>query len=746
MPTNMNRAEIFEDEKKRIIESCFNKRDDDGSMLETYITHIRITEFQTYPTSPPPPAARTPQTEKPRVIIVAVRKSGRVRVHKSKENPNGTFSIGKTWFLDDLSAIESFTSPTANPNHQDWAGDVGFIVTLGKPYYWQAQTDKEKKFFIASLIKIYGKYTGGRTPNLTGFDQRELDQVLGGAQASRRQDRPQERPPPRPSPLDTAPSSANASISSGYNGLLSAQGTQAPGFPERVPSRNPLVQNGGRASPVQSVESLGRPSQEQPSLRRLAASNKSQDSFAASSTARSDGGSSLRPGSRGGPASTSSLVASEPPPPPPASQLEEKPPERKRPPMDPLRPSQGDRDLVPAPLMSPAMRRDPMAIPPRSMERMSPRKNSISRREPPPRSDSRPVTPKEGTKPDTPVPAVPSPATAAATPRSSSPAVAQSPAVSTPTDSPAPPSEPEESRPGLVPMIKSKKSRADVAGAFLKAAAAVNAFRPRPGGAAERLRQNQNKSSEGPDGITSVVPAPPKPVQKAPELAAALEPPPKAADRTSTPGIPEVKVTGSSGMPESVQVAKENKVEEPPEEIPRSVVVGNDTKYLATLGIDPSILDNRTTEFTKWLDYFGWVPGEQMRARNFEEMRADLDREMSKAQAGGWITRFQEEDERVDAIKKGIDLAIGECDELDNLLTLYSVELSVSVSHPCQFFFFLGFTLLIHLFERRCPKTSPTSKHKDKVCKCKLQTKSYSERNSSRFLKLVPSARRILKR
>lgn len=27
----MSRAERFEDEKRRIIESCFNKRDDDGS-------------------------------------------------------------------------------------------------------------------------------------------------------------------------------------------------------------------------------------------------------------------------------------------------------------------------------------------------------------------------------------------------------------------------------------------------------------------------------------------------------------------------------------------------------------------------------------------------------------------------------------------------------------------------------------------------------------------------------------------
>jgi hypothetical protein len=66
-----------------------------------------------------------------------------------------------------------------------------------------------------------------------------------------------------------------------------------------------------------------------------------------------------------------------------------------------------------------------------------------------------------------------------------------------------------------------------------------------------------------------------------------------------------------------------------------------------------------------------------MRSRNIDELKVDIDRELNKAQAGGWLARFREEDERVDAIKKGVDLAMAECEEMDNLLTLYSVELSV---------------------------------------------------------------------
>lgn len=304
-------------------------------------------------------------------------------------------------------------------------------------------------------------------------------------------------------------------------------------------------------------------------------------------------------------------------------------------------------------------------------------------------------------------------------------AAADSVAASSPTPAAAKPSAPpepaEESRPGLGPMIK-KKSKGDIAGAFWKAANAANAFKPRPGGAGDRLRQAATAGTapaNGSDGISGVfVPAPPKvetpplaksdparPTTPAAGMAstaanstpatATAKPdlPARALDRSS--GIPEVRVSvpGSNSRPTSLQpslseVRAKNATddsaaaaatEEAGSTSPRrSIVVGNDAKYLATLGVDPSILDSRSTEFTKWLDYFGWVPGEQMRAQNMEDMKIDIDRELGRAQAGGWLARFQEGDERVEAIKKGLDVAIGECDELDNLLTLYSVELSVS--------------------------------------------------------------------
>lgn len=703
------------------------------TVLETYITHLRILEFSTHPTSPPPTQTRTPQTEKPRVIIVAVRKSGRVRVHKTKENVNGTFSIGKTWNLDDLSAIESYTGPNVSPDFRAWAGDSGFVVTLGKPYYWEAQTDREKKFFIASLIKIYGKYTGGRVPALSNFDQRELDQVLGGATRRTPSAQPtptlvapspgqppaspavRSAPPPSPRrpPLPDPPASAQVlSSASGFDGG-NASGREY----SRTPSRSPMPN--GNSSPASLTPSFDsnrnvrtpqdapfKPDpavrQEPPLRQRLASNNKSQDSV----SAYRSGDEGLRPRSRGRPNGINPGIANAPEPPPsglaPAfvptpSPSTEQPPERKRPPMDPSRPTGAlpDESLVPAPLSNMAARRDqsrgppqdrtapssPVAPPPRSIDRMSPRKPSLRSQlfeasppmaepaaaptEPPPRLDTVVPPPVAANVTETDNPTVPV----------SAPATAE-----TPEESPISPD--EDNRPGLGPMIRAKKGKPknDLAAALWKTAAAAKAFKPRAGGAGEKLlKAAQTTQANGPDGITAVVPAPRRP-----------EPEKKPESRPQTPEVPELRVSNPDGKADvtpqaSIEAKKPStnpqpKDAEPQDARKRSMVVGNDMKYLSTLGVDPSLLDTKTAQFTEWLDFFSWVPGDKMRSLSFDDMKAELDRELNKAQAGGWLARFEEEDERVDGIKKGIDTAMEECEELDNLLTLYGVELSVGLS------------------------------------------------------------------
>ncbi|KAB2574239.1 Exocyst complex component SEC3 [Lasiodiplodia theobromae] len=202
------RAEKYEDEKRRIIESCFSKMDPNGALSESYITHLRVSEDAAHPQTPPPPNSPA-QNKKPRVIIIAVRSSGRVRVHKARENANGSFSIGKTWHMEDLSAVESFANAApATPEQQqrkDWAGPTGFIVTLAKPYYWNANSPKEKDFFINSLIKIYGKYTSGKVPQLIGFSQKELDMMLRPPTGQGPRGPPSQGPPGKLPPASPGP-------------------------------------------------------------------------------------------------------------------------------------------------------------------------------------------------------------------------------------------------------------------------------------------------------------------------------------------------------------------------------------------------------------------------------------------------------------------------------------------------------------------------------------------------------------
>ncbi|KAM3075544.1 hypothetical protein ACMFMG_007686 [Clarireedia jacksonii] len=762
----MSRAERFEDEKRRIIDSCFGKTDPDGSLLESYITHIRIIEDASSPSSPPPPNSN-PDAKKPRLIIVAVRKSGRVRMHKARENGNGSFSIGKTWMLDDLSAIESFsggisTTPEEEQRKQ-WAGGTGFIVTIGKPYYWQANTPKEKQFFIASLVKIYTKYTGGRAPDLIGFDAKEREQ-LSGASTARPQQPPPQQPPQRMQQPQQIPPPANSQFEQNQprafkrdpsrepmlrkqpsqdavlrrpsqtplntgpafppNGSPAYQPGADPAFPTQGSNSRPSTRSRLELSPNPGAEPGGiMPQSSQSSLRRLEGGNPSQESFA-----RSDDSGGVPPRSRGGynglpnapgrfpdrsvtpssqhvspdPSFASSqkdLSMDAPPLPAPLTI----PPERRRPPM-PIRGLSSTDNIIPAPLASPGMRRDEMRPPTRSSERSIPREretngdSSIDTKlteapvpmpvlepTPPVLEDTTKSEPVKAEPPEIPVPTPPIPTTI--------------PPVAPPASPKSPVTDDEEARPGLGPMIK-KKSKGDIANTFLRAAKNAGGFKPRVGGAAERLREAAlaAKSSDGPDGITGVVPAPsllrrtsndvtnPSP---APPVSPAVPPPPieaippKAPSRSATiDSIPEVKITvpekdrpttvdGPVKDPQDGATLEKPKAREARRPKPASETM---QKELASLGIDPSFLDGRGSDLVNAWDDFGWV-GEGVHSKSIDILRDDIERELNKVQAGGWLNRLDEEDERVEGIKNGLDKCMEECDELDGLLTLYLVEL-----------------------------------------------------------------------
>ncbi|KAL2075336.1 hypothetical protein VTL71DRAFT_279 [Oculimacula yallundae] len=718
--SGMSRAERFEDEKRRIVDSCFGKKDEDGSLLESYITHIRIIEDAAYPSNPPPPNSN-PATKKPRLIIVAVRKSGRVRMHKARENANGTFSIGKTWMLDDLTSLQSYTgvNPASAEEEQQkqWAGGIGFTVTIGKPYYWQANTQKEKQFFIASLVKIYTKYTGGKSPELLGFEPRERDQLLGVSAPVRAS--PASQPPPQPTPpaygrdRRREPSREPPML----RNQPSRDAVQRP--PPQIPPPGPAYAQPSRPqmrsqrddSPSGSMESGSAVSlQAPPGLRRLG-NNQSQESFA-----RSDDGSSLPPRSRNGmngvpgapgrfqdrsvtptsqravtpDASFSSAkdpVNEVPPIPAPLSI----PPERRRPPMpllgDSRQRNQNSNDnIVPAPLSSPAMRREDLRLPTRSSDRSIPREqdnddNSITA---PTNGFQKPISIRntaENLDRRNNIQAAPSPTPVATE--------VVSPSISSESTPVQFTEEPEEDiRPGLGPMIK-KKSKNEVAGSLFKAAKAANAFssfKPRAGGAAERLREAQAKMAEGPDGVTGVVPAPSllrgmsSDSTTASPASPAAVPQDRPVSRRKNDSLPEVKVTvPDSGRPNSFQALPPQEIAPPEKSQTRETKrvrppAETMSKELTAIGVDPSIIGDRGGELVAAWEEFGWV-GEGIRTKNIDQMKDEVERELNKIQAGGWLARLEEEDERIEAIKTGLDKCIDECDELDGLFTLYLVEL-----------------------------------------------------------------------
>ena len=752
-------------------------------------------------------------------------------MHKARENVNGTFSIGKTWMLDDLSIVQSYNGMIPRnqeeEQHKEWAQGTGFIVTIGKPYYWQANTQKEKQFFVASLVKIYTKYTGGKTPELIGFDARERDQLLGvsrslppsqtqspstpvGTSAYGQRDRPPRRDPSREPPSrdpggrDTMQRqmSPGRAVQRQMSPGGAVQRQMSPGGAASFTSQSsarPFRRPARDESPSESIDSDRTGSTQQPSqpgLRRLAGANQSQDSFA-----RSEDSVSLPPRSRNGLAGVPSApgrfqdrsvtpnsqragtpdssvsgsrdISNDVPPVPAPLAL---PPERRRPPMplvaDSRQRGQNLNDnMMPAPLASPgirstqAMRREDLRPPARSNDRTQPRDRD-------PEVVS-PLAPLKTFNTPEPAPIMPesikqtqSPLSISAkdTPEPVSPLVQRQPEQEPPEDvrpglgpmikkqnsvpttvSPVSPTTPstagevDDSRPGLGPMIRNKKSKADLANTFLKAAKTsgnLSTFKPRAGGAAERLREAALKAAErspdGPDGITGVVPAPSlargfSNDNNSANTTPTATPIEKPSPRKANDSLPEVKITvPQSERPSSLQgpqkadnaAPEKSKVKEAKRPKLVSEIM---QKELASIGVDPIVLGGRGGELVAAWEEFGWV-GEGVHTKNIDQMKDEIDRELNRVQAGGWLTRLDEEDERIAAVHSGLDRCIAECDELDNLLTLYLVELSVSFRLTMQFY------VSANIFRPVMPMLL-ISRHNRKVSKFKQRTKNSFKRS-----------------
>ncbi|SMR51070.1 unnamed protein product [Zymoseptoria tritici ST99CH_1E4] len=783
----MSRAERFEDEKRRVIESLFVKTDQNGQLAESYITHIRIEEDAQYASAPPPPDSR-PENKKARLIIIAVRSTGRVRMHKARENNNGSFSIGKTWNLEELSAIESYAGTTPPQDDREaqqraWAGSVGFTVTITKPYYWQAGTSKEKDFFIASVVKIYRKYTKGQVPELRGFDERERAAILGQAAGqapppvAQQQPLPlsNERPPRSRSRDQGVPLPPQPPFVQRDQSREGSRYRQSPGPPASIGDVRPGSRSNSRHPNDSPAPRFG-PGHPPPNGPRVFASTEQLRGQSRDRDPRADN----RPGTASATAGyrSPSLARSQNSafaPPPDSPKLPSFAPPTTQPFASPLRPHspalkpglENDRKPNTPPtaavdLFQNARQRymeyQPGSTPPPPQLLASADMAQNGRpRTPPARAASpavdlidRAQSPREPGSPTTPErsrrrPIVdqrisetgmrPAPLTHTrnvsgtangnpepdVTPlqvpsKTDSPPVmpgAFSPPFS-PTSEPSPTLSPSEEkreddamgeqfRPGLGPMFK-KKALAD---RMKKAATAASAFKPRPGGAAEKILLA--KQAGGPDGITGVVPRP-APASRQDSERSDVPPPVEEAV------VPDTRPEEPPTVEVSAPLSPRKRTERPPPDEPvRSVELVDDAshlqaaptdgeieveqersqerevvqpqlkikhrsaqheRYLAALDIDRSLLEGKGLEFESMLVESGWG-NEVLQPKHLAALENDIRREQGRVEAGSWLSHTDSaREERVAYVDNLLDKAIAECDELEGLLTLYHVELS----------------------------------------------------------------------
>lgn len=730
--------------------------------IESYITHIRIIEDGTYASTPPPPTSAR-ENRKPRTIIVAVRRSGRVRVHKARENNNGSFSIGKTWNLDDLTAILSYANlqPRTEEEREQktWAADAGFIVTLGKNYYWQAVSAKEKDFFIGSLVKIFRKYTGGRLPDLNGFNPQEQEALTGVSRtpAPQTQNQPPRTPvnisqstAPTPSVPQSRPKSPYAprAPSREDNRAPSRNGYSIDGSEEpassredvrsvsrqriRTPSRDRF--GGGRGEP--GIRKM--PSQDQmstnsssgqtapPKPRTPFSAQSSQTSLQASkspvagklvangtSAARpqvndealsklnglrddqSSGNVNGQPNNlerRQSPGLTRRTPEAQRERPSSRDSGQEKLPERRRPPFLGQQKSfqSENTSKYATPVGTPDPKKGESRAPSRGSER------SVSTKEEPPVPALQPNSyfPSSGRSDgaaDQAASSSDAPQSRSGMPDRSTPG---QPLDDPPMTSPPPDTPVEEHRPGLGPMIK-KKSGKDIANQFRKAALAASAFKPRAGGAGERLMFQKEKNSDEPDGITGVVPAPlfrgmsndsnrsgtPEPMspvsdKQRPQSPLSKQPPPTPRVQLQRKATDDVKKEAEVEK----RAVQEGSPEKPRSRSPRrrrrqlqDTRIG---KYCAALGFDAKVLEGRGGDFDDLLTELGW-DGKLTSGEKIENLEANVRREIGRAQASGWLGHIEQQEGKIDQLGKLISKTMEECDELDGLLTLYSHELNV---------------------------------------------------------------------
>lgn len=647
------------------------------------------------------------------MIVVAVRSTGRVRMHKARENTNGTYSIGKTWNLEDLTAVETFANQDQS-TVPSYAIERGVTITVGKPYFWLGETLKEKDFFVASLIKIFRKYTKGRTPDLIGFDENQQNRLLGLPPVQQAQQNGSRRSI-TPPPLDPARRSTNVLTDQRHQSTASdqsmdirktSQASQQPrqsqdgtSYRQRIPSSRQMSDQGlgirhdspprqvadrtqvngpqsdmtnarptsrtrqARPAPPSPVEpstaesepesngyeqsepasggSTPTPINGKPTTRQ---STTTSNRVGSHDSSRNDTVDSARTASIDSRDGTDKLGLTDSRRGSPSPGFQAEPPPRRRPPLQTRNYSASTtataESAAPQPLST---------VTPVSHNDLPLRKESAGEEITSPPSVASDQAPDPGTAEET-------------------PSSAAGDSAMTTDDSP------QKSA-----LFKNKTGAAVMRAAVTK----ISAFKPRAGGAAERLKKLTGGQNDS-DTMQSVAPAP----VRRPAAMAQL----RQDSTTST--ISTDSRRESENAPVVPIIARE--IQKPPAVMTTAIVEDDrkdsltsatrvvakprrrnlqQEKYLSSLGIDPLQFGDAGLDFETIMLDFGWN-NEILQPAKLDQLEADIKREIGRTEAGSWLQHIEQKDNRMEMVDKMLDKAIAECDELDGLLTLYSVELS----------------------------------------------------------------------
>jgi hypothetical protein len=81
-------------------------------------------------------------------------------------NSNGTFSVGKSWRLNELRAVEVVnvsSCPLCLPSCLMLMSikPVAFNITLARTYRWQTENSSEQLAFLHALVDIFRSFSNG---------------------------------------------------------------------------------------------------------------------------------------------------------------------------------------------------------------------------------------------------------------------------------------------------------------------------------------------------------------------------------------------------------------------------------------------------------------------------------------------------------------------------------------------------------------------------------------------------------